>query len=214
MDSTGVLKRTSSVALATSSRMPSSHVVVTLEEPWAADLRGRRRLKRSRAKIQNLKSKMAKRLLLTGLDLTRNDFYEVVLKNRPVGLHPDARRAMASSRALIDRMIAERKVVYAVTTGVGSLSTERIEPDRARELQLNIVRSHACGVGEPLGAAETRGLLLLRANGLARGLSGVRPAVAERLCEFLNRGVHPVVPSRGSVGASGDLAPLAHVALA
>jgi len=214
MDSTGVLKRTSSVALATSSRMPSSHVVVTLEEPWAADLRGRRRLKRSRAKIQNLKSKMTKRLLLTGLDLTRNDFYEVVLKNRDVGLHPDARRAMASSRALIDRMIAERKVVYAVTTGVGSLSTERIEPDRARELQLNIVRSHACGVGEPLGAAETRGLLLLRANGLARGLSGVRPAVAERLCEFLNRGVHPVVPSRGSVGASGDLAPLAHVALA
>jgi len=157
---------------------------------------------------------MAKRLLLTGLDLTRNDFYEVVLKNRPVSLHPDARRAMSRSRALIDRMIAERKVVYAVTTGVGSLSTERIEPDKARELQLNIVRSHACGVGEPLAAAETRGVLLLRAHGLARGLSGVRPAVAELLCEFLNRGIHPVVPSRGSVGASGDLAPLAHVALA
>jgi histidine ammonia-lyase len=157
---------------------------------------------------------MANRLLLTGLNLTRPDFYDVALENRPVGLHPDARRAMSRSRALIDRVIGEREVVYAVTTGVGSLSTERIEPEKARELQLNIVRSHACGVGESLEAAETRGLLLLRANGLARGLSGVRPAVAELLCEFLNRGVHPVVPSRGSVGASGDLAPLAHVALA
>ena len=155
-----------------------------------------------------------KRLLLSGLNLTRADFYGVALENRPVGLHPDARRAMAKSRALIDRVIAEKLVIYAVTTGVGSLSTERIEPVKARELQLNIVRSHTCGVGEPLDAAETRGLLLLRANGLARGLSGVRPAVAELLCEFLNRGVHPVVPSRGSVGASGDLAPLAHVALA
>src|SRR5271167_3948910 len=157
---------------------------------------------------------MTNRLLLTGLNLTRPDFYDVALENRPVGLHPDARRAMSRSRALIDRVIAERKVVYAVPTGVGSLSTEHIEPEKARELQLNIVRSHACGVGESLEPAETRGLLLLRANGLARGLSGVRPAVAELLCEFLNRGVHPVVPSRGSVGASGDLAPLAHVALA
>ncbi len=121
---------------------------------------------------------------------------------------------MIRSRALIERIIAEKKVVYGVTTGVGSLSTERIEPEKARQLQLNVVRSHACGVGEPLGAAETRGLLLLRAHGLAQGLSGIRPLVAERLCEFLNRGVHPVVPARGSVGASGDLAPLAHVALA
>ena len=77
-----------------------------------------------------------------------------------------------------------------------------------------MVRSHSCGVGEPLSAAETRGLLLLRANTLARGLSGVRPLIAEMLCAFLNHGVHPVVPRRGSVGASGDLAPLAHVALA
>jgi histidine ammonia-lyase len=121
---------------------------------------------------------------------------------------------MTRSRAFVEKAIAENRVVYAVTTGVGSLSTERIEPKKARQLQLNIVRSHACGVGEPLDAAETRGVLLLRANGLARGLSGVRPAVAELLCEFLNRGLHPVVPCRGSVGASGDLAPLAHVALA
>jgi histidine ammonia-lyase len=104
--------------------------------------------------------------------------------------------------------------VYGVNTGVGALSTEGIEPEKGRELQLNLVRSHACGVGEPLDIYGTRGLLLLRANVLAQGYSGVRPLVAELLCELLNRGVHPMVPSRGSVGASGDLAPLAHVALA
>lgn len=157
---------------------------------------------------------MTRVVLLTGRDLKREDFYDVVLHRRPVGLHASARAAMKRSRGLVESMIAEKEVVYGVNTGVGSLSTERIEPEKARQLQLNLVRSHACGVGEPLGTAETRGLLLLRANVLARGLSGVRPAVAELLCEFLNRGIHPVVPSRGSVGASGDLAPLAHVALA
>ena len=121
---------------------------------------------------------------------------------------------MRKSRAWVEKIIAENQLVYGVTTGVGSLSTEHIDPAAARELQLNVVRSHSCGVGDPLGAAETRGLLLLRANTLARGLSGVRPLIAETLCAFLNHGVHPVVPRRGSVGASGDLAPLAHVALA
>jgi histidine ammonia-lyase len=153
-------------------------------------------------------------LLLTGFKLTRADFYDVVLGYRRVALHPRARRAMRKSRALIERLIAEKQIVYGVTTGVGSLSTEHIDPHQARKLQLNIVRSHACGVGSPLGAAETRGILLLRSNALATGLSGTRPAVAELLCQFLNHGIHPVVPERGSVGASGDLAPLAHVALA
>lgn len=153
-------------------------------------------------------------LLLNGRDLTRDDFYDVALGRRRVALDPRARVRMTRSRRLVERMIAQKQVVYGVTTGVGSLSTEHIEPDKARELQLNVVRSHACGVGDPLGRAETRGLMLLRANGLARGLSGVRPAVAKLLCDFLNHGVHPVLPERGSVGASGDLAPLAHVALA
>jgi len=153
-------------------------------------------------------------LLLTGSNLSRRDFYEVVLENRRVALAPRARRAMRRSRALVERVIAEKQVVYGVTTGVGSLATERIEPEQARQLQLNVIRSHACGVGDPLDRAATRGLLLLRANTLALGLSGVRPAVAELLCAFLNKGIHPVVPARGSVGASGDLAPLAHVALA
>lgn len=157
---------------------------------------------------------MPRPLLLTGSKLTRDDFYEVVLGYRRVALHPRARRAMQRSRALIERMIAGKNAVYGVTTGVGSLATERIDPRQVRQLQLNIVRSHACGVGDPLGAAETRGILLLRASALATGLSGVRPVVAELLCQFLNRGIHPVVPQQGSVGASGDLAPLAHVALA
>jgi len=157
---------------------------------------------------------MARDLQLTGRDLTRGDFYQVVLEDWRVRLSPRARRVMAQSRELVEKIIQGKEAVYGVTTGVGSLSTERIEPAQARALQLNLVRSHACGVGEPLDVHETRGLLLLRANTLAIGLSGVRPVVAELLCAFLNHGVHPVVPARGSVGASGDLAPLAHVALA
>ncbi|MDR3674650.1 MAG: histidine ammonia-lyase [Acidobacteriota bacterium] len=152
-------------------------------------------------------------ILIDGRRLTRREFHAVVLGNHPVDLSPQARRAMRLSRASVEKIIAEKQVVYGVNTGVGSLSTEHIDPAAARELQLNVVRSHSCGVGEPLGAAETRGLLLLRANTLARGLSGVRPLIAETLCAFLNHGIHPVVPRRGSVGASGDLAPLAHVAL-
>src|SRR5579859_7801293 len=156
---------------------------------------------------------MPRTLLLTGRNLTRQDFADVVLRGRRVALHPSARRAMRASRRVVERAIRERRVVYAVTTGVGSLSTERIDPAEARQLQLNVVRSHCCGVGEPLNIAETRGLLLLRANTLAAGLSGIRPVVAEMLCRMLNHRLHPVVPARGSVGASGDLAPLAHVAL-
>jgi histidine ammonia-lyase len=157
---------------------------------------------------------MPRTILLNGQQLTRRDFYAVVLGNHRVRLSPRAHVAMQKSRAYVEKIIAEKQLVYGVTTGVGSLSTEHIDPAAARQLQLNVVRSHCCGVGEPLGPAETRGLLLLRANTLARGLSGVRPLIAERLCAFLNQGVHPVVPRRGSVGASGDLAPLAHVALA
>src|SRR5436190_17722641 len=153
-------------------------------------------------------------LLLTGRHLRSEEFYEVALDRRPVGLHARARSVMKRSRGIVEWMLEQKEVVYGVNTGVGALSTQRIEPEKGRQLQLNLVRSHACGVGEPLDAAETRGLLLLRANVLAQGYSGVRPIVAELLCEFLNHGVHPVVPSHGSVGASGDLAPLAHVALA
>jgi histidine ammonia-lyase len=156
---------------------------------------------------------MSTALSLTGHDLTRRDFADVVLRGRRVVLHASARRAMSASRRVVERMIRQKRLVYAVTTGVGSLSTEHIDPAQARQLQLNVVRSHCCGVGEPLNIAETRGLILLRANTLANGLSGIRPRVAELLCQMLNHRLHPMVPARGSVGASGDLAPLAHVAL-
>jgi histidine ammonia-lyase len=137
----------------------------------------------------------------------------VVRNGQPVALAPGARERMSASRAVIERVVAEGRTVYGVTTGFGDLADVRIEPGQTAELQRNLVRSHAAGVGDPLPDEVVRAMLLLRANGLAVGLSGVRPELVELLCRMLNAGVHPVVPSRGSVGASGDLAPLAHVAL-
>jgi histidine ammonia-lyase len=157
-----------------------------------------------------------KALHIDGNDLTLEAVREVALigDRRPVLLAPDAREAVESARAVVDAVVANNKLAYAITTGVGQLSDVRIAGDQIRELQVNLVRSHAAGVGEPLSVAETRAMMLLRANSLAKGCSGVRPVVIDTLCEFLNRGVTPMVPSQGSVGASGDLAPLAHLALA
>lgn len=138
---------------------------------------------------------------------------EVAVERRPVLLAPDEREAVNRARSVVDEIVAGNKVAYAITTGVGKLSDVRIAGDQIRELQVNLVRSHAVGVGTPLSAAETRAMMLLRANSLAKGHSGVRAIVIDTLCELLNRGVTPVVPSQGSVGASGDLAPLAHLAL-
>ena len=117
------------------------------------------------------------------------------------------------SRGVVTEIVASNTLAYAITTGVGKLSDVRIGGEQIRELQVNLVRSHAVGVGEPLSRAETRAMMLLRANSLAKGYSGVRAIVIDTLCELLNRGVTPFVPSQGSVGASGDLAPLAHLAL-
>jgi histidine ammonia-lyase len=157
-----------------------------------------------------------KALHINGNDLTLEAVGEVALigDRQPVLLAPAARQAVESARAVVDAVVANNKLAYAITTGVGQLSDVRIAGDQIRELQVNLVRSHAAGVGEPLSVAETRAMMLLRANSLAKGCSGVRPVVIDTLCEFLNRGVTPMVPSQGSVGASGDLAPLAHLALA
>jgi len=133
---------------------------------------------------------------------------------RPVLLDPDAREAVGRARAVVDALVANNKVSYAITTGVGKLSDVRIAGEQIRELQINLVRSHAVGVGEPLSVPETRAMMLLRAASLSKGHSGVRAVIIDTLCEMLNRGVTPFVPSQGSVGASGDLAPLAHLALA
>src|SRR5882724_6237360 len=150
---------------------------------------------------------------INGNDLTPEAVRDVAVERRPVLLDPDAREAVQNARAVVDALVAGNKTSYAITTGVGKLSDVRIPPEQIRELQVNLVRSHAVGVGEPLPLAEVRAMMLLRANSLAKGHSGIRSMVIDALCEMLNRGVTPFVPSQGSVGASGDLAPLAHLAL-
>jgi histidine ammonia-lyase len=152
-------------------------------------------------------------LPLTGRDLTIDNVIEVARGRRAVSLDPTAADRMRSSRAVIERLVADHATVYGVTTGFGDLADVLIEPSQTAELQRNLVRSHAAGVGEPLPDEVVRAMLLLRANTLAVGLSGARVDVAELLIDLLNAAVHPVVPSRGSLGASGDLAPLAHLAL-
>ncbi|HEV3468395.1 MAG TPA: histidine ammonia-lyase [Pyrinomonadaceae bacterium] len=136
-----------------------------------------------------------------------------VARGGAVSLAAAARRRMEESRGVVERIIAESRVVYGVNTGFGKLSDVSIAPEELRALQLNLVRSHACGVGPALSEEETRAVMLLRANVLAKGLSGARPVVADTLVSMLARGVHPVIPEKGSVGASGDLAPLSHLAL-
>src|ERR1700751_438112 len=152
-------------------------------------------------------------LHINGNDLTLEAVREVAVNGRPVLLAPDAREGVNRARAVVDALVSSNQVSYAITTGVGKLSDVRIAGDQIRELQVNLVRSHAVGVGDPLPTAEVRAMILLRANSLAKGHSGIRAAVIDTLCEMLNRGVTPYVPSQGSVGASGDLAPLAHLAL-
>jgi histidine ammonia-lyase len=153
-------------------------------------------------------------LHINGNDLTLEAVREVAAERRPVLLSADARELVDRARAVVDEIVASNKMAYAITTGVGKLSDVRIVGEQIRELQVNLVRSHAAGVGEPLSWVETRAMTLLRASSLAKGYSGVRGIVIDTLCEILNRDVTPFVPSQGSVGASGDLAPLAHLALA
>ena len=154
-----------------------------------------------------------KALHINGNDLTLDDVRQVVYDRRPVLLHPEARLGVDRARAVVDDLVEHNRVAYAVNTGVGKLADLHIAPDAIRHLQVNLMRSHAAGVGEPLSENVTRAMVLLRANSLAKGFSGVRATVIDTLCEILNRGVHPVIPSQGSVGASGDLAPLAHLGL-
>ena len=154
-----------------------------------------------------------KALHINGNDLTLEAVREVAVGGRSVLLAPDAREAVDKARAVVEQIVAGNQVSYAITTGVGKLSEVRIAGDQIRELQVNLVRSHAVGVGAPLSTVEVRAMMLLRANSLSKGYSGIRAMVIDSLCEMLNRRVMPFVPSQGSVGASGDLAPLAHLAL-
>ena len=152
------------------------------------------------------------RVQIDGEHLTLEDLYRVVFDRAEAEIPAAARERMLASRALVEHLVETGTTAYGVNTGFGKMASTRISRDEIRHLQLNLVRSHACGVGEPLGEAATRAILALRANAIAKGYSGVRPIVPETLVAMLNRGVHPVIPSRGSVGASGDLAPLAHLA--
>ena len=150
---------------------------------------------------------------LNGSRLNLDEFRRVAQDNEAVRIDPAALPGMLRARAVVEKLAAGDAPVYAVNTGVGLLADVRVPPEELEQLQRNVIRSHACGVGTPLAREEVRGMMLIRANVLAKGFSGIRPVVAERLCDLLNRGVTPVVPSQGSVGASGDLAPLAHIAL-
>jgi histidine ammonia-lyase len=152
------------------------------------------------------------RIHIDGERLTLGDLYRIVFHGAEAEIPPAARDRMNASRAVIERLVEADTAVYGVNTGFGKMASTRISRDEIRQLQLNLVRSHACGVGAPLSEHATRAMLALRANAIAKGFSGVRPVVAETLVAMLNRGVHPVIPSQGSVGASGDLAPLAHLA--
>ena len=156
---------------------------------------------------------MSELVQLRGDALTLEDVERVAVSYAPVALAAEARPRVEAARAMVDRAVAEGRVVYGLTTGFGALSEVVIPRDRIRELQVNLIRSHAAGIGDPLPTDEVRAITLLRANVLALGHSGVRTEVLELLIELLNRRIHPRIPCRGSVGASGDLAPLSHLAL-
>ena len=152
-------------------------------------------------------------LELNGQRLSLAQIVAVALGRESVGLSSKSRARVDESRQIVEKIIVEGRTVYGVNTGFGRLSDVRIEPSELRALQLNLVRSHACGLGLPLSIPEARAMLLLRANVLALGYSGCRAVLIHKLIEMLTRGVTPVIPEKGSVGASGDLAPLAHLAL-
>ena len=141
------------------------------------------------------------------------DFAEVAYGYRKVELAPAVLKLVEKRRAALEGLLAEDRVMYGINTGFGELASQRVSRESLRSLQVNLIRSHACGVGESLDDAEARGLMFARANELAKGNSGVRPVVLKALAGLINKGVVPFIPSKGSVGASGDLAPSAHMAL-
>src|SRR5262245_34468445 len=157
---------------------------------------------------------MTSRVVLDGRSLTVADVVAVARGDASVAIEASARARLAVSREVVERAVARGTTVYGVNTGFGTLAHVRIAPEDLLRLQPNLIISHAAGVGVPLPVEVVRALMLLRANVLLMETSGVRPDLVERLVAMLNARVHPVVPEQGSVGASGDLAPLAHVALA
>src|SRR5512139_1710544 len=153
-------------------------------------------------------------LALDGNTLTLTDVIDVARHNRPAVLSDDARTQMAASRAWVDRVVAAgQPTVYGINTGFGIFAARHIPIDQADRLSRNLIISHAIGIGEPFPEEVVRAAMLIRANTLAIGYSGIRPETVQTLIDMLNAGVHPIIPSQGSLGASGDLAPLSHLAL-
>jgi histidine ammonia-lyase len=152
-------------------------------------------------------------LELNGQPLSLEQIHQIAGGSMDAAIAPAARQGIEASQAVVERIVTSNETAYGINTGFGKLSDVRISTGDLQQLQRNLVRSHACGLGEPLEEAEVRAMLLLRANVLAKGLSGVRYQLIELLVALLKSRVHPVIPAKGSVGASGDLAPLAHLAL-
>ena len=152
-------------------------------------------------------------LIITGYSLTLNDIYDVAFNSKKIELAETSKINVEKCRDYVEKIIAENRTVYGLTTGFGKFATIRIDPDKIDKLQENLILSHSTGVGNPLSKEEVRAMMLLRINVLAAGHSGIRLSVLETLIDMLNKGVHPVIPEKGSVGASGDLAPLSHLAL-
>lgn len=150
---------------------------------------------------------------INGDDLNFPDFSAVVYEKALIELSAESLKRMQASRDYVRRLLNERQTVYGITTGFGKMCDHFINSDQVSLLQHNLLKSHACGVGEPLPEPAVRGMMLLRINALAKGYSGIRPSTVQALVSMLNKEVHPVIPSQGSLGASGDLAPLAHMCL-
>lgn len=152
-------------------------------------------------------------ITLTGNDLTIEQMRRILFENEKVALDASAMERVGKSRAAVDRIVAEKKTVYGINTGFGKFSDVHIAEEDVNPLQLHLIRSHACGIGAPFSETVSRAMIVLRLNALLKGFSGIRPLVAERLAMMVNEKIHPVIPQQGSLGASGDLAPLSHLAL-
>lgn len=151
--------------------------------------------------------------LLDGRSLSLHDLHRIIYEGETVGASDESMEKVKQSRKAVEQIVADEKIIYGITTGFGKFSDIFIDPDDVENLQHNLIYSHACGVGSPFPETVSRTMLVLRANALLKGFSGVRPLVIERLLALVNANIHPVIPQQGSLGASGDLAPLSHLAL-
>lgn len=152
-------------------------------------------------------------VVLTGETLTLEQIKQVCYLDEAVAISPESMKKVTESREAVEKIVADKRTIYGINTGFGKFSDVIIDEQDVNALQLNLIRSHACGVGEPFPEVVSRAMILLRLNALIKGFSGIRPVIAERLKELLNLRIHPVVPQRRITWCIGDLAPLSHLAL-